>query len=399
MVDKVIELLERFFLDLVATLAPGILFFFGLFVVLGHTPVDALALPTASDSLWWLWIPLTYASGHFLTGLGNWLLVPVWLKLAKGRLQPALIPAEYENFVSITSRPSVAVIKKEIPALREVDLTTKTGRSALRNIAFTAVGSENISTIIRFTALSLLCLNVAVGTVILTFVYAYPRVREQLSLAYTITQAGESLQLDIPSVFQLLGIVLVISLVILTMMRRHLEFWSRSQYLQYDMLAGILAAQGAGLLPKKGTADEKPMARQPGTGPAHRPLVYLSGGHHSGWQRQVKAAVPQFDYLDPSMHHIGQADAYTAWDLAAVRACDFVFAYLESSNPSGYGLSVEIGYARALEKFVVLVDEKSRSDTRLEKRLRILQSTASVVFSRFSDGVHYLRSLAELPRV
>lgn len=399
MVDKVIELLERFFLDLVATIAPGILFFFGLFVVLGHSPVEALVLPTASESLWWVWIPLTYATGHFLTGLGNWLLVPLWLRMSKRRFKLFLIPAEYENAVSISTRPSVTVIKKQIPALGEVDVATSAGRSALRNIAFTAVGSENISTIIRFTALSLLCLNVAVATLILTIVYASPRVWEELILVYTITRTGALLQLDMPSVFHLLMIVFVVSLVVLTMMRRHLEFWSRSQYLQYDMLAGILAAQGAGLLPKKGTADEKPMARQPGTGPAHRPLVYLSGGHHSGWQRRVKAAVPQFDYLDPSMHHIGQADAYTAWDLAAVRACDFVFAYLESSNPSGYGLSVEIGYARALEKFVVLVDEKSSSDTRLEKRLRILQSTASVVFSRFSDGVHYLRSLAELPRV
>jgi Nucleoside 2-deoxyribosyltransferase len=397
--DKLVELLERFFLDLVATITPGILFFFGLFLVLGHAPFNGLALPISGDSRWWIWLPLAYATGHVLTGIGNWLVVPLWLKLSKGRFKTILIPAEYENVDSIRDRPSVSVIKKEIPALRDIDLANRAGRSSLRNIAFTAVGSENISTIIRFTAISLLCLNVAVVTLILAIVYFSPRLWDAVGVISVTASTGRLLPVDMSLASQLLGTLGIVLLVVLTMMRRHLEFWSRSQYLQYDMLAGIVTAQRAGLLPKQGAPEDRSLAPQKDATLPRRPIVYLSGGQRSGWQQEVRAEVPQLDYLDPSAHHIEQADAYTAWDLAAVRACDLVFAYLEITNPSGYGLSVEIGYARALGKVVVLVDEKSESDPRLERRLRIVRATASVVFFSFADGVDYLRDLAGLPRL
>ena len=77
-----------------------------------------------------------------------------------------------------------------------------------------------------------------------------------------------------------------------------------------------------------------------------RPLrVYLAGGFQSGWQDTVMQAVPSLDYLDPRSHGLKSKTEYTAWDLEAVRRSDCVFAYLEATNPGGYALALEVGFA------------------------------------------------------
>jgi len=88
--------------------------------------------------------------------------------------------------------------------------------------------------------------------------------------------------------------------------------------------------------------------------------VYLSGGMASGWQDEIKQKL-QKDVLffDPRTHNFHSPKSYTAWDLLAVDQCDIVFAYMEDINPSGIGLALEVGYAKAKGKFVILVDEKA----------------------------------------
>lgn len=100
-------------------------------------------------------------------------------------------------------------------------------------------------------------------------------------------------------------------------------------------------------------------------GSFHTPLVvYLAGGFHSRWQDVVRARLPNLEFLDPSQHNIESPKVYTAWDLEAVRRCDVLFANMEASNPGGYALALEIGYAKALGKRIYLVDglvdEKAR---------------------------------------
>lgn len=119
-------------------------------------------------------------------------------------------------------------------------------------------------------------------------------------------------------------------------------------------------------------------------------LVYLSGGMKSGWQDVIMQTVTALRYIDPRQHGLDNPDQYTLWDLEGVRQCDIVFAYLETSNPSGIGLALEIGYAKALGKQIILVDEQQ------DRRFAIARSCANVVLSTLDDGLTLLRSMERL---
>jgi len=123
--------------------------------------------------------------------------------------------------------------------------------------------------------------------------------------------------------------------------------------------------------------------------------VYLAGGMHSGWQDRVKTQGPSIvRYLDPCTHGLHQEREYTAWDLLALRSADVVFVYFEADNPSGYGLNLEAGFAHALGKTVVFVDEKTAVDPIAGRRLGMLRSIADVVLDNLGDGIELLHSLA-----
>ena len=83
---------------------------------------------------------------------------------------------------------------------------------------------------------------------------------------------------------------------------------------------------------------------------------------------------------------------YTAWDLWAVRECDIVFVYIEKDNPSGIGLALEVGYAKALGKTIIMVNEQQDN-----RYTHIIEQTADVVFTSFDDGVEFLRNLPHAP--
>ena len=90
-------------------------------------------------------------------------------------------------------------------------------------------------------------------------------------------------------------------------------------------------------------------------------LIYLAGGFATDWQDQVKDALKHnesIEFFDPREHKLHDPRDYTEQDLKAIRECDMVFAYLESSSPGGMNLAFEIGYAHALGKPVVFVNEK-----------------------------------------
>src|SRR5262245_9766764 len=92
-----------------------------------------------------------------------------------------------------------------------------------------------------------------------------------------------------------------------------------------------------------------------------RPAVYLAGGFRTKWRDRVRR-LEGFIFLDPSQHHLREPRNYTAWDLDAIRRADVVLAYLEKENPGGYALALEVGYAKALNKRVLFVEDPG--DTR-----------------------------------
>ena len=118
--------------------------------------------------------------------------------------------------------------------------------------------------------------------------------------------------------------------------------------------------------------------------------VYLSGGMKSGWQNIVKEKCPNLYFIDPSKHELSSPSQYTLWDLEGVKHCDIVFAYMELDNPSGIGLSLEIGYAKALGKTVILVDAK------MDARMQIVRETADIVFPKLEYGIDFLKSFERM---
>lgn len=81
--------------------------------------------------------------------------------------------------------------------------------------------------------------------------------------------------------------------------------------------------------------------------------IYLAGGFTDDWQDRCKG---DHEFLDPRTWQDPDPAIYTARDLAAIRDCDVLLAHMSSSNPSGFGMSLEVGYAHALGKRVVFVD-------------------------------------------
>jgi len=122
-------------------------------------------------------------------------------------------------------------------------------------------------------------------------------------------------------------------------------------------------------------------------------IVYLSGGMANGdWQKYLINEMPQVRFLNPCEHKLIRPREYLVWDLAAVRQSDVVFAYLSVDNPSGIGMAVEIGYATALGKLVVFVDEKH------DPRFNIVGACASYLCSTLHDGIIALSKLEMIYR-
>jgi nucleoside 2-deoxyribosyltransferase len=88
-------------------------------------------------------------------------------------------------------------------------------------------------------------------------------------------------------------------------------------------------------------------------------IAYLAGGmHNNEWREFLKKELSS-SYnliLDPTDWDCASPEEYTEKDLAAIRKSDYIVVYMDSSNPSGFGLSVEIGYAKALNKKIIFVD-------------------------------------------
>lgn len=116
--------------------------------------------------------------------------------------------------------------------------------------------------------------------------------------------------------------------------------------------------------------------------------VYLAGGMSDGWQAQM--ADPAITFLDPRTWQDDDPAVYTRRDLEAIRSADAVLAYMDSANPSGYGMSLEVGFAHALGIPVVFVDAM-QSDWR-GRYFGMVRSVSTVARST-GEAVLYLKDL------
>jgi hypothetical protein len=154
---------------------------------------------------------------------------------------------------------------------------------------------------------------------------------------------------------------------------RRAEFYSRAMRVPFSMAS---AKQDD---VKRGDAD---CAKA-----SSRPTIYLAGGMRSNWQDRVISELPMFSFFDPRTHGLKDPDAYTHWDLEAVRKSDWVLAFLEETNPGGFSLALEMGFARALSKRMILVDEKSARNEEASRRLAMLHSIADYCPSTIDEAI------------
>lgn len=131
--------------------------------------------------------------------------------------------------------------------------------------------------------------------------------------------------------------------------------------------------------------------------------IYLAGGMKSNWQDEIMAAVRDLQadltFFDPRCHGLKDEDDYTVWDIRAVRASDVVFALLEANNPSGFGMSNEIGYAAAMGKYIIFVDEKSlvQPDLRHYRLMGMNRQLSNYYCFSRADGIFMLRQAIQYP--
>ena len=121
--------------------------------------------------------------------------------------------------------------------------------------------------------------------------------------------------------------------------------------------------------------------------------IYLAGGFRSGWQQNVHKFLPNAEILDPSLHGLCDPVEYTAWDLDAITLCDYVLAYMEEQNPGGYALALEVGYAKALGRSIVLVEEHATERRRMA--FEMVRQIADHTFDTLADALSFLQSCME----
>lgn len=387
-----VEALEKFFLDIIGTVLPGGALIIGIAMTI-PIPTDlrnaSIFRPEKSFD-WILLIAAAYAVGHALTNIGERLqqcieAVAAWGKSSKKpgivKLVPKFIVPDRELFEKMQADPIVKAVTGRV-IRRFPELESSKGEikvTSWRNVAM-SIAPDQRHTVYRFMFLSLFNMGMGSVSVILLVLLVLS------GAAYVVTRlcGGNGEVFGSPLKFTLIPILL---LLVLPFFERRYRFFATSMQTPFSIaLVGLADSNKPGAV-----TPDVPKGKGDG-----QPVVYLAGGFRSGWQDKVKMAAPQFRYLDPRSHGLKSRAEYTSWDLEAIRRCDYVFAYLESTNPGGYSLALEVGYAKALNKLVVVVDEKSASDAQTGVYLEMVGAAADVVFDKLEPGLEYLKHLTSL---
>lgn len=400
--ENLISGIERFFYDIVGSLIPGSFLLGGLWVLGVPSLVEAEGAHLPEGTLaWGIAVALAYVSGSLLVTLGSGTLAPIascaariwnslwavtwrglyhtrrrwlsdldaWIESVSGLRISGLFHIRRYPFKSELDRDILgreSVKRLAATTMPRLELEVK-HLHELRNMAMTLISVEDRATVKRFMFLSMMSMGTATALPII------------LASAYAINPqplSGHWQAVTVLSTITILGLLI-----------HRFEFFRRALTVAYDMALAEIWFQ------RTTRPGGLPLSTD---GPSGLRTVYLAGGFREPWQETVKASGGPFSYRDPSEHGIRDAAAYTAWDLEAVRRSDILFAYLQASNPSGFGLVLEVGYAAALGKHVIFVDERSPSDEETGRYLDIVRETADVHFDNLGDGLEYLRNLSRI---
>lgn len=121
--------------------------------------------------------------------------------------------------------------------------------------------------------------------------------------------------------------------------------------------------------------------------------IYLAGGLRSGWQDKLKELLPNIELISPLDKDDKSMNVYEygTWDLHYIKQCDLVFAYMEKTNPSGIGLSCEIGFAYGIGKTVITCLEPNNEHIK-DVYLQFIKKVSHIVYDDLDSAVKYLKN-------
>jgi nucleoside 2-deoxyribosyltransferase len=389
--DNLFEVLDKFFLDIIGNIIPGITLIFGTWIILNKpSPFGSTSLLNLKDTSSWAFLIISgYILGYAITSFGETILLPIIeaisSRLKKYRitryLAPKFIVSKDEIKEKIISRDDFKIMVRLASQVLKLDAVNKTDFGFWRNIAL-AFNQANSSLIYRFTFISLFNLGVATVCIFSSLLWIF------LNL---LNYAGITKSTIIPINYIIIFALFLLSYLFLN---RYYEFNRRS--LQVPFSSAIVKLQEKISKEKLEDSNSQKNKISLNTNNDQFPRLYLAGGFHSGWQDRVKSSVSNFNFIDPRVHNLNNETLYTLWDLEAIRQCDWIFAYLEKTNPGCYALSLEIGFAKALGKQILLVDEKSSEDDASKRYLKMVRASSDVIFYSFEEALEFVISISKI---
>jgi hypothetical protein len=398
--SELIEALERFFLDLIGTVLPGAVLLIGLWFVFGQpTHLGVLTVSTQLDANTWVFlITGSYILGHAITSIGQ----NVVLKLSSslfGFLHkipyiklgiPQYVQSEdqmteiiyqsqiFKDFVKATgSNPDEIGNTKKAITRAWIMRYVRDWRSVAMTIA-----DEHKHTVVRFTFIALLNLGMSTALLLVISIWLCLNLFPQLGWPAS------------GATFNFWTLV-ILSIATLPFIERFYQFHDRALRVPFPMALAKLRQAEASRNSTVKSNDQNVLAEGFATKNPSPIRVYLAGGFRSGWQNTLLSEFPTLIFSDPRIHALEDEGEYTTWDLEAIRRSDWVFAYLEATNPAGYSLALEVGYAKALGKHIFLVDEKSTTDEGQRRYLGMVRACSDNSFDSFDKAIQFLRKLVK----
>jgi hypothetical protein len=376
-VGDLVTTVERFFLDIIGSIIPGGLLMAGWTLLFGLPAMPGKWPSRFSHGLDWALLALAYVLGHFITSIGQ--------KLTKvGTSSTAALIRRSKNtgaFDPITNAPTyVAFLRGAVKRWPSYATIPDGNFHDWRNVAMSLLTPDQNQAVYRFMFISLMSLGVGTVVVLLTATWLLAK----SALYFSFLQPwGSSLFPQIPALD--IGVPAMAVITAYFFFDRRSEFYSRALRTPFSIALVNLELQ------KDKTESSVAML-----GPSTKRTLYLAGGMRSNWQAKVIAELPDWDVVDPRGHHLADERQYTYWDLQGVRKSTWVLAFLEASNPGGYNLAVEVGFAKALGRKIILVDEKSSVDFNVQKYTGMLRVCADVTPGTLDEAITFLQKVSDL---
>ncbi len=319
-----IDTVERFILDIIGTVVPGLALIFGCCYV-ANVEVKSIgeAFTASADTAWIFIGGAAFVLGHGLTAFGYQITLKIVDKIASSRIGPKLLPfvvTEAAIEKKLTSDPIFQAFRLSViqrfPSMREV-VSKDVKLRVWRSLAISLIQKDN-QIVYRFTFIALLNLGIASAICISVCLW--------VSL-WGLAHSGWNVSV------REMNIGMPVALFAWTLfIERFYSFNRRAIQVPFSM---ALVRLNIGADDNKSEIPASHMDKVAITNVGASFCVYLAGGFKSRWQDTVKLKVPDIRYLDPRSHGLTRSEEYTAWDLAAIRQSDCVFANLEASNPAG----------------------------------------------------------------